>query len=533
MTVRTIVPLFVLLVGLSALTVSVVIARGGASPNNEIQSLSSTFTYQGRLTNSSGPVTDICDFQFRLFDSEMAGTQIGDTATKSDVNVSNGLFTVQLDFGGEAFKGSDRFLEIEVRCPAGEGLFTSLPRQPITPTPYAVHAFSSSSVPWDGVADVPPDIADGDNDSLGDLICEVGQIPRWDGTNWICGDAVAIISIIDPNRNVGEFNSITIGADGLGLISYLDRDNGDLKVAHCKNITCNHADITRLDDASDANTSITIGSDGLGLISYRRGNDLVVAHCSNVACTSASKSPIHTTINGIGFGSISLGADDLGIVAYLNNDTDKLTVAHCENVLCDRATIIPVDDASDVGQRISITVGGDGLPLISYRGKSVGLKTAHCNELTCTNATITTHEFSQAAGQYTSIVAGADGFGLISYHSPNEGALKVAHCDNFDCSSASINSLDLGDVGHFASITLGTDNLGFISYFDNNLNALKTAHCDDTVCSSASIAVIDTNAVGREISVTIGSDSLGLMAYKGVSNNSLLVAHCASVIFCK
>ena len=30
--------------------------------------------------------------------------------------------------------------------------------------------------------------------------------------------------------------SITIGADGLGLISYYDVTNGDLKVAHCSNV---------------------------------------------------------------------------------------------------------------------------------------------------------------------------------------------------------------------------------------------------------------------------------------------------------
>jgi hypothetical protein len=31
---------------------------------------------------------------------------------------------------------------------------------------------------------------------------------------------------------------VTIGADGLGLISYLDSSNSDLKVAHCSNVTC-------------------------------------------------------------------------------------------------------------------------------------------------------------------------------------------------------------------------------------------------------------------------------------------------------
>jgi hypothetical protein len=42
----------------------------------------------------------------------------------------------------------------------------------------------------------------------------------------------------DGSGDVGQYSSIAIGADGLGLISYYDATNGDLKVAHCSNLTC-------------------------------------------------------------------------------------------------------------------------------------------------------------------------------------------------------------------------------------------------------------------------------------------------------
>ena len=37
---------------------------------------------------------------------------------------------------------------------------------------------------------------------------------------------------------VGWYSSITIGADGLPIISYFDDTNDDLKVARCSNAFC-------------------------------------------------------------------------------------------------------------------------------------------------------------------------------------------------------------------------------------------------------------------------------------------------------
>ncbi len=97
------------------------------------------FTYQGRLTQSGGPVNGTCDIEFRLFDDAAAGAQIGSTQTKTNVTVTNGVFTVALDFGATAFNGDARWLAISVRCPAGSGSYTALsPRQPLTPAPYAL-----------------------------------------------------------------------------------------------------------------------------------------------------------------------------------------------------------------------------------------------------------------------------------------------------------------------------------------------------------------------------------------------------------
>lgn len=104
------------------------------------------FTYQGQLKQGGLPVNGTADFEFSLWDEAgsgqppSGGNQIGSMVPASNVNVINGLFTVQLDFGASAFNGEDaRWLGIAVRSPAGSGPFTPLtPRQRLTPAPFAL-----------------------------------------------------------------------------------------------------------------------------------------------------------------------------------------------------------------------------------------------------------------------------------------------------------------------------------------------------------------------------------------------------------
>src|SRR5258708_7281101 len=104
-----------------------------------------SFTFQGRLTDGGTPATGNYDLQFALFDSAAAGAQIGATQTVNTVAVSAGSFAVQLDFGVNAFPGATRFLEIGAR-PAGGGSFTILsPRQQISSTPYAIRTLSATT----------------------------------------------------------------------------------------------------------------------------------------------------------------------------------------------------------------------------------------------------------------------------------------------------------------------------------------------------------------------------------------------------
>ncbi|PZC45030.1 MAG: hypothetical protein C1O27_002540, partial [Chloroflexi bacterium] len=69
---------------------------------------------------------------------------------------------------------------------------------------------------------------------------EVRYTPRF-------SEGTTTITTLDSSRDVGKYTSVTTGADGLGLISYYDHTNQDLKVAHCSNAACTEATITTLD----------------------------------------------------------------------------------------------------------------------------------------------------------------------------------------------------------------------------------------------------------------------------------------------
>jgi hypothetical protein len=95
------------------------------------QGVTQPFTYQGFLRQGGAPLNNPSQsMRFRIFDALTGGTMLWDSGALT-VNVSNGLFTVQLNPPASIWTGADRFLEIQV------GATTLSPRVRIGSTPYA------------------------------------------------------------------------------------------------------------------------------------------------------------------------------------------------------------------------------------------------------------------------------------------------------------------------------------------------------------------------------------------------------------
>jgi preprotein translocase subunit Sec61beta len=547
---------------IAALVIAILSASGLASAEPLARILAAggsptLVSYQGQVTVGGSAYSGIGYFKFAVVSldggtsywSNDGTSTVGNEPTAAvTLTVSNGLFNVLLGdtsltnmtaLQAAVFDNPNRALRVWFSS-SGSSYDQLDPDRQIAAVPYALQAERAKDA----------DTLDGQDGSAYqnrvDGTCPVGSSVREvasDGSV-ICEPQdtrpLFSLSTLDSGEDLGMYTSITIGTDGLGLISYYDDGNDDLKVAHCNDTACTSVITSTLDTDGGMGTSIAIGADGLGLISYYDywNDDLKVAHCNNTTCTSAATTILESDVDG-GWGkytSIAIGADGLGLISYYDeyDYNGYLKVAHCNNTACTSAAIYTLDTGL-MGEFSSITIGADGLGLISYYDSTnYDLKVAHCNNTACSTAVTTTLDIE---GMYTSITTGDDGLGLISYYDEYNGHLKVAHCDNIACTSATIYTLDdVWDTGLYTSITIGADGLGLISYYVKNYHQvtdlfdLKVAHCNNTACSSATTYTIDIDGnVGQYTSITIGTDGMGLISYYDDTNGDLKSAHLSNV----
>jgi hypothetical protein len=171
--------------------------------------LGTAFTYQGRLTDGGSPANGTYDLQFTLYDAASGGAAVGSTVTAADVDVADGLFTVRLDFGVNAFRGQARYLAVAVRPGDSSGAYTPLsPRQPLTAAPYALYAMGA---PWSGLSGVPAGFADEVDD---DTTYTAGAGLVLNGTQFQAA-GVPYANVVVVAKSGGNYGSVQAAIDSI------------------------------------------------------------------------------------------------------------------------------------------------------------------------------------------------------------------------------------------------------------------------------------------------------------------------------
>ncbi len=168
-----------------------------------------SLTHQGRLADEEGqPITGQVEMTFTIYDAASGGALLweGNYEVEAD---EQGFYTVEL--GGDSnpidamvLTGTKTWVGITVDGTELE------PRMALNSVPYAVVAGQAKSVAdgavdsdalapgfslsgdqigdvqWDQIDDVPGDLADGDDDTLGGMSCTADDVAVFDGTSWNC-----------------------------------------------------------------------------------------------------------------------------------------------------------------------------------------------------------------------------------------------------------------------------------------------------------------------------------------------------------
>lgn len=273
----------------------------------------SAFTYQGRLVDNGAPANGDFEMAFAVHNNPTNSGAFAGPITLPSVPVTNGLFTVQLDFGAEAFIGAARWLSISVRPAGSNDPFDELlPRQPVLPTPYSLFAGavnSSSIIGQITGSQIHTDISDlrrftnpantfsgsytGDGSGLTNLNVAAGpQGPKGDagdtgpagpqGPKGDTGDTGPVGPQGAPGAASTDANSLMIGSDA---------------------------------DANEGDSIVSLGTDGVARLTLGENGSVILGDVATSSAalgatvgggTGNTAAGIHSTISG-GIGNMATG----------------------------------------------------------------------------------------------------------------------------------------------------------------------------------------------------------------------------------
>ena len=313
-----------------------------------------------------------------------------------------------------------------------------------------------------------------------------------------CSDDNVTTLVDNPVDSVGRYTSIAIGSDGFAVIAHFNLTAAALRVTHCSNVACTSATSLNVDDPIGLSVgeyvALTIGADGLPIISHRDATNLAlrVTHCGNAACSSSNVSTtIDNPANAVGTDtSIAIGVDGRAVISHLDATVGALRVTHCANVACTSADSSTNADnpANVVGSHSSIAIGTDGFPVVSHRDATIGgLRLTHCGNVTCTTGvtSLTLDNPPGDAGYASSLAIGVDGLAIVSHLDNSTHTLRVAHCGNVACAGRNTaTAIDdpTASVSGGTGLVIAPDGLPLIAFQNATTTTLRVARCGTRTC---------------------------------------------------
>ena len=501
----------------------------------------------GMLTDLDGvPLDGQYDIVFALYDEQAAATPIWSESYEA-LEIEDGLFTVYL--------GAITPLDFHALIQAPElwlgmtvGTDSEMGRIPLGSVPFAIEAYQCQFLGNLQEGDVQPMLSGANECPAGTFLRgwdEVAMAPicEVDSTGFTVPERASPPSANTTTTLVSEgdtgFNPrITIGADGLGVISYFSTTSGGVEVAHCDDLACTSATVNTI-AAAGTRSDIAIGVDGLPIVTFENAGAVAVVHCEDVACAATTLTEIETATAS--FPAIVIGSDGLPLIGYrwTGGASGGLRTAHCQNVAC---TSFVTNDAvanDYVNNNLTAGLAPDGVAVFAYQRWQSGdedMMLARCHDVACTTATaITLTDMNDPRTPVMTI--GADGLPLLVFQYYWGGQVIFLHCNDKMCSSDVETTPPLGwgntqtSQGTY-SLTVGTNGLPFATLSGVNADPgrLLGLHCSNSACTTVGPTVIETSGAGGETSVTIGVDGNPLIAYRNSTTQDLMVTHCSNPI---
>lgn len=335
---------------------------------------STAFTYRGQLKDASILVSGTYSFRFVLYADHTGGKRLA-VAVENDVVVTNGSFTVRLDFGRDYFRTSESWLEVEVQPANQQDSFKALsPRQLLRPTGNALSAA-------DGLVGVPLGISNGaDTDPV---VPDSTSTSSQETSPWVKAGRTVRLSTNTDNVGIGTTepkakldvagtihasDAVTVGNSvgilSAGTLNLIEVDSNPLAIGFSNPMSTTPAPgpfstvLVGIGTTAPTNTLDVNGRARIRVLTPAPLNDVVVANPNGVLFTR----PANTIGGGpswlLAGNTLTTGTEFLGTI---NNFPLRLFTANAE-----RMRIMPGGNVgiatTTPSQRLTLGAGNVLLP---------------------------------------------------------------------------------------------------------------------------------------------------------------------------